>query len=82
MLSYGQFKQVGYGDYNPRFLRYFRIEALIAEGMGKNLQDSLYNYVSGTGRGNAYHIEHILARNDESRELFRNGDGEIRRSPL
>ena len=79
LLSYGQFKQVGYGDYNTRFLRYFlaRHEASIADGLGKNLQDSLYNYVSGAGKGNAYHIEHILARNEESRELFRNGDGEI-----
>jgi hypothetical protein len=79
LLSYGQFRQVGYGDYNPRFLRYFlaRIEAFIAAGLDRNLQDSLYNYVSGTGRGNAYHIEHILARNEESRELFRTADGEI-----
>lgn len=78
LLSYGQFKQVGYGDYNTRFLRYFlaRIEGFIAGGLGKNLQDSLYNYVCGTGRGNAYHVEHILARNDESRGLFKDGDGE------
>jgi len=79
LLSYGQFKQVGYGDYNTRFLRYFlaRIEAFIANGLGWNLQDSLYNYVSGTGKSNAYHIEHILARNEESRGLFKNADGEI-----
>ncbi|MFH1923380.1 MAG: DUF262 domain-containing protein [Planctomycetota bacterium] len=79
LLSYGQFKQVGYGDYNTRFLRYFlaRIEAFIAYGLGKQLQDSLYNYVSGTGRGNAYHVEHILARNDESRGLFKDADGEV-----
>ena len=72
LLDYGQFKRVGYGDYNTRFLRYFltRIEIFIAEGLGKKLQDSTYNYVSGTGKGNAYHIEHILARNDESRSLF------------
>ncbi len=72
LLDYGQFKRVGYGDYNTRFLRYFltRIEIFIAEGLGKKLQDSPYNYVSGTGKGNAYHVEHILARNDESRALF------------
>jgi hypothetical protein len=40
------------------------------------LQDSLYNYVSGTGKGNAYHVEHILARNDESRSLFLDENGE------
>jgi hypothetical protein len=79
LLTYGQFKQVGYGDYNTRFLRYFlaRLEAFIAAGLGWNLQDTLYNYVSGTGKGNAYHVEHILARNDESRGLFKTDDGEI-----
>lgn len=79
LLSYGQFKQVGYGDYNTRFLRYFlaRIEAFIADGLGRHLQDSLYNYVCGTGRSNAYHVEHILARNDESRAIFTSDDGEI-----
>jgi len=78
LLSYGQFKLVGYGDYNPRFLRYFlsRIELFISNGLGMRLQDSLYNYVSGTGASNAYHVEHILARNDESRSLFTNGNGE------
>ena len=77
LLSYGQFKQVGYGDYNTTFLRYFlaRIEAFIVDGLNYGLQDSLYNYVRGTGKGNAYHIEHILARNTESRELFKSSDG-------
>jgi hypothetical protein len=79
LLSYGQFKQVGYGDYNATFLRYFlaRIEAFVVAGLGYGLQDSLYNYVRGTGKGNAYHIEHILARNTESRELFKSSDGLI-----
>lgn len=79
LLSYGQFKQVGYGDYNTRFLRYFltRIEAFIAGGLGRQLQDTLYNYVSGTGKGNAYHVEHILARNDESRAFFTTAEGEL-----
>jgi hypothetical protein len=79
LLSYGQFRQVGYGDYNNRFLRYFltRLEAFIADGLGRQLQDSLYNYVCGTGRSNAYHVEHILARNDESRSMFASDDGEI-----
>jgi hypothetical protein len=79
LLSYGQFKQVGYGDYNTRFLRYFltRIEIFISEGLRKNYQDSLYNFVSGTGRRNAYHVEHILSRNDESRALFTDDAGEL-----
>jgi hypothetical protein len=78
LLDYGQFKRVGYGDYNTRFLRYFltRIEIFIAKGLGKKLQDSPYNYVSGAGKGNAYHVEHILSRNDESRALFLDENGE------
>lgn len=79
LLSYGQFKQVGYGDYNTTFLRYFlaRIEAFIVAGLNCGLQGSLYNYVRGTGKGNSYRIEHILARNNESRELFRSNDGAL-----
>ncbi len=68
---------MGYGDYNTTFLRYFlaRIEAFIVDQLKYGLQDSLYNYVRGTGKGNAYHIEHILARNTESRQLFQSSDG-------
>jgi len=79
LLSYGQFKQVGYGDYNPTFLRYYlaRIESYIANGLGEGLKDTLYNFVRGIGKGNAYHIEHILARNDESRALFVNEAGDF-----
>ncbi len=78
LLSYSQFKQVGYGDYNSRFLRYFltRIEKFLADGLGWKLKDTMYNYVSGTGKSNAYHVEHILARNDESRNLFQDVSGE------
>ena len=78
LLDYAQFKRVGYGDYNTRFLRYFltRIEFFIADGLGKKMQDSLYNYVSGTGKSNAYHVEHILARNDENRALFTDENGD------
>ena len=79
LLSYGQFKQVGYGDYNTTFLRYFlaRIEAFLVGGLKCGLQDTLYNYVRGQGKGNSYHIEHILARNDESRQLFKSKDGTL-----
>jgi len=74
LLSYGQFKQVGYGDYNTRFLRYFlaRIELFISQKTSLQLQDTLYNYVSGGGQYNSYHIEHILSRNNENKSLFTN----------
>ena len=35
------------------------------------------NLVRGTGSGNAYHVEHILARNDESRGLFKTADDKV-----
>ena len=57
------------------FWRGLRISS--REGLGWGLQDSLYNYVRGTGKGNAYHVEHILARNGESRELFKDHDGTL-----
>lgn len=79
MLSYGQFRQVGYGDYNTRFQRYFlaRMEAFIAAGLGTELHDNLFNYVAGTGRATGYHVEHILSRNDESRSLFIDSQGGV-----
>lgn len=79
LLSYAQFKQVGYGDYNTRFLRYFlaRIEAFVAAGLGCATQDTMYNFVRGQGKSNSYHIEHILARNDESKALFTTPDGQL-----
>ncbi|TWU33457.1 hypothetical protein Q31b_57740 [Novipirellula aureliae] len=72
LLSYQQFRQVGYGDFNTRFMRYFltRIELWIADNLNCQLHDTLYNYVCGTGKSNAYHVEHILSRNDESRSQF------------
>ncbi|MBY0485546.1 DUF262 domain-containing protein [Nitrosomonas sp.] len=77
LLSFAQFKQIGYGDYNTTFLRYFfsRIEVFIADSLNWGLRDTLYNYVRGTGKNNSYHIEHILARNNESRALFMNESG-------
>ena len=74
-----QFKQVGYGDYNPTFLRYYlaRLELFIANGLGWTLKDSLYNLCEELAKGNAYHVEHILARNDESRGLFKRSDGTV-----
>ena len=80
LLAYGQFKQVGYGDYNPRFLRYFlaRVESFIAEGLGDPVSsDEMSNYVRGTGYATIYHVEHILAHNDESRALFKDTKGVI-----
>jgi hypothetical protein len=79
LLSYSQFKQVGYGDFLPRFLRYFltRIEMYVTIGLDTQMQTTIWNYVRGQGRGNAYHIEHILAHNEQSYALFKDPEGEL-----
>lgn len=79
LLSYSQLKQVGYGDFLPRFLRYFltRIEMFVAGGLKAQMQTTIWNFVRGQGKGNAYHIEHILAHNDQSYALFKDANGEF-----
>ncbi len=62
-----------------RFIRYFfaRIENFIAEGINPahNLtQDQYWDLVRNTGSRNGYHVEHILANNDENRLLFGNDE--------
>lgn len=66
------FKGLTRQDFNKRFLRYYlaRIEKYLADGIGKNMQDELYNLVRNTGRKNGYHIEHIISENKENRKLF------------
>lgn len=71
-LPYGSFSRVGYEDLNQRFLRYFfmRVDEFIANGISKELQDTRYNLVRNDGNKNGYHIEHILANNEENINLF------------
>lgn len=62
-----------------RFIRYFfgRIENFIATEINKNYkltQNQLWDVVRNTGYKTGYHIEHILANNDENRELFDNDE--------
>ncbi len=74
-LSYGFFKETGI-ELDKRFKRYFfaRIEKFIAENTKLNVKHSLYNLVQNTGSVNGFHIEHILADNDENLELFNNDE--------
>ncbi len=39
-----------------------------------NMKHSLYNLVANTGAVNGFHIEHILADNQENKNLFGNDD--------
>lgn len=58
-----------------RFIRYFftRVDHFIAENI-KQPTDSYYNMVRNTGSVNGYHIEHILADNEENKDLFGNDE--------
>lgn len=75
-LSYGFFKETGI-ELDKRFKRYFfaRIEKFIADNTRMNVKHSLYDLVQNTGSVNGFHIEHILADNDENLALF-SGDEE------
>lgn len=70
-LSYGFFKETGI-ELDKRFKRYFfaRIEKFIADNTKMNVKHSLYDLVQNTGSVNGFHIEHILADNEENLSLF------------
>lgn len=75
--SYGVFKDTGI-ELSKRFKRYFfaRIEEFIAKNTNLNMKHSLYDLVANTGSVNGFHIEHILAQNEENKTYF-NDDEEL-----
>lgn len=77
-LRYAYFRDLSYSDFGQRFIRYLlaRVELFLANGIQRELQDSLYNLVRNDGRVHGYHVEHILGRNDANLELF-GGDEEV-----
>lgn len=77
-FNYVYFKEVGYNDLSTRFSRYFfaRIDYFICQNTQAEMQQTFHNLVRNTGSVNGYHIEHILAHNDENLAAF-NNDEEI-----
>lgn len=77
VYSYGLFKDSGI-ELSKRFKRYFfaRIEDFIAKNTRLNMKHSLYDLVANTGSVNGFHIEHILAQNEENKKHF-NHDEEL-----
>jgi len=75
VFSYGLFKDTGI-DLRKRFKRYFfaRVESFISENTNLNMKQSFYDLVANTGSVNGFHIEHILAQNDENHGLFKGDD--------
>jgi uncharacterized protein with ParB-like and HNH nuclease domain len=74
-LSYGFFKETGI-ELAPRFKRYFfaRIEYFIASNTNLQMKHNFYDLVQSTGAVKGFHIEHILADNDENLQLFDNDE--------
>lgn len=74
-LSYAAFKQTGI-NLNPRFKRYFfaRIDEFLAEQMNINPKHKIADLVTKTGAKTGFHIEHILAWNDENMAKFDNDE--------
>lgn len=74
-FRYAFFKQSGVG-LNTRFKRYFfaRIDEFLALNMKLNMKHSISDLVSKTGSVNGFHIEHILAHNEDNMALFDNDE--------
>lgn len=75
-LRYTAFSELGFSDFSQRFIRYLlaRVERYLADGIEREMQDSLYDLVRNDGRKQGYHVEHILAQNDENLALFKNDE--------
>lgn len=75
-FKYSFFKQTGI-NLNARFKRYFfaRVEEFFAKNLNQNMRHSISDLVSKTGTKTGFHIEHILAHNEENLNYF-DGDEE------
>jgi hypothetical protein len=73
-FNYTLFKPMSIDRLNTRFTRYFfaRVEMLLAQKSKQQMRHSLENLVTRRGAVNGFHIEHIIARNDDNVALFGN----------
>ncbi len=73
------FKDAGILTLGDKFVRYFfaRVEHFIS-GQISMPADGFYNLARNTGSVHGYHIEHIVANNDENKKLFGNDDEQFR----
>jgi len=71
-FNYTLFKPMSIDRLNTRFTRYLfaRVEMLLAQKTKQQMRHSLQDLVTRRGAVNGFHIEHILARNDENVALF------------
>ena len=83
-FKYASFKPIG-ETLEKRFKRYFfaRVEEFFAENLKQDMMHNVYHLTNGKSKENAFHIEHILAKNPENVALFKNEDEfEIERNRL
>lgn len=73
-FSYPLFKQMSIDRLNTRFIRYFfgRVERLLAEGMKLKMKHELKELVTSRGAKTGFHVEHILAWNDDNLAIYEN----------
>lgn len=72
IFNYSYFKDTGI-ELDKRFKRYFfaRVEQFIADNTAMNMRHDIYDLVKKTGSVNGFHIEHIIADNEENHHLFK-----------
>jgi len=74
-FEWNYFKDASNHNLGIRFIRYYfaRIEHFIADNCNKTVEN-YYNLVRNTGAVYGHHVEHIIADNEENRNLFVNDD--------
>ena len=74
-LSYSSFRQTGI-NLNTRFKRYFfaRVDEWLAAEMNLNPRHPIADLVTKTGAKSGFHVEHILAWNEDNLALFANDE--------
>jgi hypothetical protein len=72
VLDYEVFKRKNYTNIPIRLLRYYlaRIEKYICDGINQTMQHDVAYIATKTGLATAYHIEHILSKNDTNKNYF------------
>ena len=74
LLEYERFLQRDFTNMDKRTLRYFfaRVEKFICDGIGKEMNFSIYDISKQSSHKKGFHVEHIFSRNQESISKFAN----------
>ena len=74
LLEYERFLQRDFTNMDKRTLRYFfaRVEKFICDGIGKEMNFSIYDISTKSSAQKGFHVEHIFSRNQESISKFAN----------